>query len=234
MGFSAGPIAERISSGSSWTVTPPVSFVASSSAGISAQPVRDRLGEHHRHLLRADPPGQQPLAGLAILERLASSSWTSSTSTSRSRMRSTNASNSCRARRTQITSSKSSSVCSRPGRCTRTFRSLPTSGARQTTWRSPHNLVAHSSRHTVGHERHRESPGHGVVSPHLLSDEMNWPLNGNLVCNRGRGRCRSVVQDPPLDHVPDQEVGIVNRVQGSAVRSSSHWAETRCCVVPDP
>src|SRR3954454_18737053 len=50
-------------------------------------------------------------------------------------MRSTNASNSCRARRTQMTSSKSSSwqfdgerrSCARSGRCTITVRRVPTS-----------------------------------------------------------------------------------------------------------
>src|SRR5207247_2424484 len=64
-----------------------------------------------------------------------SRSWNSSTSTPYSRIRSTNASNSCRARRTQITSSNSSSwqfdgdsrSCARSGRCTITVWSFPTS-----------------------------------------------------------------------------------------------------------
>jgi hypothetical protein len=65
----------------------------------------------------------------------ASKSWNSSTSTPRSRIKSTKASCSWRAWRTQITSSKRSSwqfvgvrrSCARSGRCTITVRSSPTS-----------------------------------------------------------------------------------------------------------
>ena len=74
-----------------------------------AHPRRQLVGEHRRDLFRPQPLGQQPGARLGVLERLASSSWNSSTSTPYSRIRSTNASNSWRARRTQITSSNSSS-----------------------------------------------------------------------------------------------------------------------------
>ena len=65
-----GPIADLISSGSSSTVTPPVSRVASSSAGISVSHSFRRLGEHHRDVLRADAPREQPFACLGVLERL--------------------------------------------------------------------------------------------------------------------------------------------------------------------
>ena len=135
VGRRAGPIAFRISSGSSSTVRPPVSLVASSSAGISfshslsgvANITVTSSGRMRRER------SQSRAAGSASVS--VSNWWSRTTSTPRSRMRSVNASNSCLARRTQITSSKSSSwqfvgdsrSCARSGRCTITVRSFPTS-----------------------------------------------------------------------------------------------------------
>ena len=83
--------------------------------------------------LRMWPHTQSLASGLASAS--ASSFSISNTSTPRSRITSANMSCSAFARATQITSSNSSSpafdgvsrVCSRPGRCTSTRRSLPTS-----------------------------------------------------------------------------------------------------------
>ena len=59
-----------MSSGSSWTVTPPVNRVASSSAGHRAHPVGHLAREQGGHLLGAQPPLEHPLTGVVVLERL--------------------------------------------------------------------------------------------------------------------------------------------------------------------
>ena len=59
-----------MSAGSSSTVTPPVRLRRQLLGRHLAQPLPQRLGEHHRHVLGPDAPREQPVARLGVLERL--------------------------------------------------------------------------------------------------------------------------------------------------------------------